>query len=97
MARRWKWRLHPDPIRSRHSLNRASGSAASAPESGQDFQDFQDDVLLPSASLLLPSPRRGKEDIKHLPPEQIAESILDKERQIAEIPGIIKGLLAPTQ
>jgi hypothetical protein len=41
--------------------------------------------------------KRGKEDIKHLPPEQVAESILDKERQIAEIPGNIKGLLAPTQ
>jgi len=29
-------------------LNRASGSAVSAPEPGQDEQDLQDDVLLPS-------------------------------------------------
>lgn len=36
---------------------------------------------------------RAKEDIAHLPPEQIVASILKKERQIAEIVGRIQGLL----
>jgi type I restriction enzyme M protein len=37
---------------------------------------------------------RGKEDITHLPPEQLVESILQKEQRIAEIMGSIKNLLA---
>lgn len=37
---------------------------------------------------------RVKADITHLPPEQLAESLLAKERRIAEIPGNVKGLLA---
>jgi type I restriction enzyme M protein len=37
---------------------------------------------------------RGKEDIAHLPPEQIAASILEKEQRIAEIMGHIQKLLA---
>jgi len=36
---------------------------------------------------------RAKEDIAHLPPEQLAVSILDKERCIAEIVGKIQRLL----
>lgn len=36
----------------------------------------------------------GKEDITHLPPEQLLESIICKEQRIAEIVGKIKGLLA---
>ena len=35
----------------------------------------------------------GKEDITHLPPEQLVESILHKEQRIAEIVGNIKALL----
>ena len=35
----------------------------------------------------------AKEDISHLPPEQIVESILEKERRIVEILGEIKTLL----
>ena len=35
----------------------------------------------------------AKEDITHLPPEQLATSILQKEQRIAEIMGTIKGLL----
>jgi type I restriction enzyme M protein len=35
----------------------------------------------------------GKADITHLPPEQLAASILDKEQRIAEIVGRIQGLL----
>ena len=37
---------------------------------------------------------RAKEDITHLPPAQLAESILSKERRIAEIMGNIQQLLA---
>jgi len=40
---------------------------------------------------------RGKEDIMHLPPEQLAESILTKERRIAEILANVKSLLAGTK
>jgi len=36
----------------------------------------------------------AKEDITHLPPEQLAESIVQKEKRIAEIMADIKGLLA---
>jgi type I restriction enzyme M protein len=36
---------------------------------------------------------RAKEDITHLPPEQLAESIRQKEHRIAEIMGNIKTLL----
>jgi type I restriction enzyme M protein len=37
---------------------------------------------------------RAKEDIAHLPPEQIVASILEKEQRIAEIMGKIQKLLA---
>src|SRR6266516_1928178 len=37
---------------------------------------------------------RAKEDITHLPPEQLAQSILAKEQRIAEILGNVKSLLA---
>jgi type I restriction enzyme M protein len=36
---------------------------------------------------------RGKEDITHLPPEQLVESIITKERHILEIMDEIKRLL----
>ena len=35
----------------------------------------------------------AKEDITHLPPEQLAASILEKEKRIAEIIGGIQKLL----
>lgn len=35
----------------------------------------------------------GREDITHLPPEQLVESILHKEQRIAEIVGNIRNLL----
>ncbi len=37
---------------------------------------------------------RAKEDITHLPPEQLVASIIEKEAKIAEIMGRIRGLLA---
>jgi len=36
---------------------------------------------------------RAKEDITHLPPDQLAASILQKEQRIAEIMGNIRQLL----
>lgn len=36
----------------------------------------------------------AKEDVTHMPPEELVASILDKERRIAEIVGKIQGLLA---
>ncbi|HSA02059.1 MAG TPA: class I SAM-dependent DNA methyltransferase [Candidatus Paceibacterota bacterium] len=39
----------------------------------------------------------AKEDIAHLPPEQLAQSILQKEKQIAEIVGRIQKLLASSK
>ena len=40
---------------------------------------------------------RGKEDIAHLPPEEIVAGILDKERRIVEIVGNIQRLLKAKQ
>ena len=37
---------------------------------------------------------RAKEDIAHLPPEQLIESVLRKEQRISEVVGDIKALLA---
>ena len=37
---------------------------------------------------------RAREDITHLPPEQLARSIVEKERRIGEIMGNIRKLLA---
>ena len=36
---------------------------------------------------------RGKEDITHLPPDQLAADILKKEQRIAEIMSRVRGLL----
>ncbi len=36
---------------------------------------------------------RAKEDITHLPPDQLAESILQKEKRMAEMVGNIRKLL----
>ncbi len=39
----------------------------------------------------------AKEDVTHMPPEELVASILDKERRIAEIVGRIQGLLAKSR
>ena len=49
--------------------------------------------LLPTAAISTARTRSAKEDITHLPPEQLAESIWRKEQQIAEIITEIKELL----
>jgi type I restriction-modification system DNA methylase subunit len=49
--------------------------------------------LLANGCNLDPKNPRAKEDITHLPPDQLAASILEKERRIAVIVGNIQGLL----
>ncbi len=53
------------------------------------------ELLANNANLDCKNPR-GRQDITHLPPEQLVESILDKERRIVEIMGNVKKLLAQT-
>jgi len=50
--------------------------------------------ILASGSNLDRKNPRAKEDITHLPPEQLAASILEKEQRIAQIMGNIRTLLA---
>jgi len=50
------------------------------------------DILKNNCNLDIRNPR-GKQDFKHLPPEQLADDILKKEQRIAEIMGEIKKLL----
>jgi type I restriction enzyme M protein len=58
-----------------------------------DVMKYKEDGSLLSVNLDLKNPL-AKEDITHLPPEQLAESILQKEQRIAEIVTSIKELLA---
>ncbi len=51
------------------------------------------DVLANACNLDLKNPRAAQE-LEHLPPEQLVESILEKERRIIEIMGEIKKILA---
>ncbi|MDF0675421.1 MAG: class I SAM-dependent DNA methyltransferase [Nitrospira sp.] len=50
------------------------------------------DILKNGCNLDIKNPR-GKVDLEHLPPEQLADDILKKELRIAEIMGEIKALL----
>lgn len=61
--------------------------------SAKDLLRYDADGNLLSVNLDIKNPR-AKEDITHLPPEQLAESILQKEQRIAEIVADIKKLLA---
>lgn len=61
--------------------------------SAQDLLKYDANGSLLSINLDIKNPR-AKEDITHLPPEQLAESIFHKEQQIAEIMAEIKNLLA---
>jgi type I restriction enzyme M protein len=57
-----------------------------------DLLKYDGDGNLLSVNVDVKNPT-AKEDITHLPPEQLAESILQKEQLIAEIIGNIKELL----
>lgn len=63
--------------------------------SAKDVLAYGADGALQSVNLDAKNPR-GKEDVTHLPPEQLAESILAKEQRIAEIVTKIKGMLGGT-
>ena len=58
-----------------------------------DVLKYDEQGGLVSLNLDIKNPR-AKEDITHRPPEQLAESILQKEQQIAAIMTNIKELLA---
>jgi type I restriction enzyme M protein len=60
--------------------------------SAQDVLKYDERGNVLSVNLDIKNPR-GKKEITHLPPEQLADSILKKEQRIAEIMGEIKGLL----
>jgi type I restriction enzyme M protein len=77
------WWDHPGPGTQRKEDNRAWNVPAA-------------ELLANGCNLDRKNPR-AKEDITHLPPAQLAESILEKERRIAEILGNVKGLLARTK
>ena len=57
-----------------------------------DVLKYDADGSLLSVNLDIKNPR-AKEDITHLPPEKLADSILQKEQRIAEIIGQVKELL----
>ena len=59
----------------------------------KDLLKYDTDGNLLSVNLDIKNPT-AKEDIAHLPPEQLAESICQKEQQIADIMTSIKDLLA---
>ena len=59
----------------------------------EDVLKYDADGKLLSCNLDLKNPR-GKEDITHLPPDQLAAGILEKEQRIAEIMTNIRNLLA---
>jgi type I restriction enzyme M protein len=58
----------------------------------RDILKYDTDGNLLSVNLDIKNPR-AKEDIAHLPPAHLADSILQKERRIIEIVESIKGLL----
>jgi type I restriction enzyme M protein len=58
----------------------------------KDLLRYDTDGNLLSANLDIKNPR-AKEDVTHLPPEQLADCILQKEQRIAEIMADIKTLL----
>jgi type I restriction enzyme M protein len=58
-----------------------------------DVLKYDGDGVLLSVNLDIKNPR-AKEDITHLPPEQLVESILQKEQRITQIVSDIQSLLA---
>ena len=60
-----------------------------------DVLKYDENKNLLSVNLDVKNPN-GKEGLEHLPPHELAESILTKEKQIAELVDEIKSLLAET-
>ena len=61
-------------------------------ETDQAWKISAKDILANGCNLDIKNPR-GKQDLEHLPPEQLVESILKKEQQIIEIMGEVKKAL----
>ena len=57
-----------------------------------DILRYDDDGALVSANLDIKNPN-GKQDLVHLPPEQLVEDILEKEKRIIDIVAEIKYAL----
>jgi type I restriction enzyme M protein len=70
-----------------------AGQASGRKENDQAWKVPAADLLASGCNLDRKNPS-AKEDITHLPPEQLAASILQKEQRIAEIMGNIRDLLA---
>lgn len=60
-----------------------------------DVLKYDEQGVFVSVNLDIKNPR-AKEDITHLPPEQLAESILKKERQIIGLISEVQQILAKT-
>lgn len=58
-----------------------------------DVLKYDENKNLLSVNLDIKNPN-GKDDLEHLPPRELAESILVKENQIVELMDEIKGLLS---
>jgi len=61
----------------------------------KDVLKYDENGALVSVNLDIKNPTT-KQDLEHLPPEQLADSILRKEKRIAEIMEEIKKALAQT-
>ncbi len=62
----------------------------------KDVVKYDEQSNLVSVNLDIKNPNT-KQDLEHLPPDQLADSILKKEQRIAELMGEIKQVLAKTE
>jgi type I restriction enzyme M protein len=69
--------------------NKRKGNGAAWKVSIKDVLKYDAEGALISANLDIKNPN-AKQDLKHLPPEQLADSILQKEHRIAQLVGNIK-------
>jgi type I restriction enzyme M protein len=69
------------------------GKADKREQNDRAWKVSADGLLANGCNLDRKNPR-AKEDIKHLPPEQLAADIIEKEKRIADIMDNIRGLLA---
>src|SRR5262249_29872653 len=70
-----------------------AGQASGRKENEHAWKVSAAEILANGCNLDRKNPS-AKEDIKHLPPEQLVASIIQKEQRIAEIMGNIRKLLA---
>ena len=85
--------LHQDAADPVRGIRAAQGWWGKREENERAWKVPAAELLANNCNLDRKNPR-GKEDITHLPPEQLVESILEKEQRIIEIMGEVKALLA---